>query len=348
VCVAACDATVFDIADRETPADAQVRAAADASADAKTAESSASSDKPADADGGRAGAAAAIDASPPKETGGNSVPDASLDAAVGGGSASDAAAAGNGSSATAGSGSAAGNGSAGADQGGRGGPDAEPLQTPSCPTRSPEPGTSFCYDFEQGIKGPDGGDAFFLWETPGNPTPSALTTQEQPVGSGDHVLFASPPLTGGYPSSTIGHDTLRFSRALAEFDFWANPTLLNVDKDVVFFRYLPDENDFEHVTQLIFRRGEAHLRMEDGSGKNHTLARAPSPTDKTHVSVLLDRSSTCQVHVYFDDSLMVSSDPVRCAADGQKGFVEYGLVILDGSRETLSALYDNIALGVAE
>jgi hypothetical protein len=289
--------------------------------------------------------------------GGNEAPDAMVVSdsgtpAAGGSVGIDAGRAGNGSpdsgapaagsGGTSGSGAGGTSGAAGADAG-SGGPELGTLRAPSCPSAPANPGGTFCYDFEQGHKGPEDGQTYWLWDTPELPAETELTTREQP---GNHVLFASPRLTDMYPSATIGHDTQRFSRALVEFDFWANGNLLAVDEEVVIFRYVPDERDFSRVTNLILLRGEAYLQLEDGSSNNVPLARAPAADDKTHVSIVLDRSSTCSVQIYFDGQRVVATDPVMCAPDGEVGFVEYGLVMLERSPESIDALYDNIALGL--
>jgi hypothetical protein len=369
--IVACDPSVFDIprdGDRgdsqaadagalstdSGPRQAEVRAGAGAGASAGAGAGAAGKRATVAANGGDSGTPAAGGAAGSSFGGIGSAPDAGNEpepeTTGGAGQLAETGGSG-GAAANGGSGAAAaGNGSAGAAASGAGGVDSVPdlgaLSAPSCPSMPAGPGDAFCYDFEQGHKGPLGGEVYLLWDTPDMPAETELAALEQPLDSGNHVLFASPRLGTSYPSATIGHDTHRFARALVEFDFWANDALLNVDGEVVIFRFVPDERDFNHVTNLILRRGQALLHLEDASFRDLPLTRAPSAADKTHVSVVLDRSSTCSVQIYFDAEQVLSSEAVTCAPDGEVGFVEYGLVVLGDQAEPIEARYDNIALGL--
>jgi hypothetical protein len=239
------------------------------------------------------------------------------------------------------SGSAAVAGGAGA--GGNGGAAGALPGSIVCPKRPTDAGDGFCYDFENGVLGPNAGDDYELWYTPDVFTSAELSTEQRPAGSSNNVLRAAPPSVGEYPSATLGRDIPTFARARIEFDIIANDTLVNSSSDVVWFRFLPNGADFDQLTQLIFRSGQALVRAE-GSSAYQVLQRSPR-TDgtSTHIGIVLDRRGPCRVEVYFDSQLVGSAPEAPCIS-GTQGFVEYGLVVLQPLSTSVQAYYDNIAL----
>ncbi|MET0387200.1 MAG: hypothetical protein ABW321_14625 [Polyangiales bacterium] len=213
---------------------------------------------------------------------------------------------------------------------------------PTCPLRPTEPLQAFCYDFEGGVKGPNDGEDFWLWHTPEPYTSAELDAIEWPAGSGNHVLQAVPPGVGEYSSATLGHDVMPLTRARVELDVWLDASLLATDTDVVFFRYVPNGEDFDRLTMLFASRGQLYLRTESGPTL-YPFMRVPAAGERTHVSVVLDRSSACQVSVYFGAELVAQSAAEPCVDAPTGSFVEYGLVALGPLAGQVSAYYDDIA-----
>jgi hypothetical protein len=238
------------------------------------------------------------------------------------------------------SGAAAAGGRAGSS--GNGGASGAPAST-ACPKRPNGLADGFCYDFEQGVEGPNGGADYELWYTPDLFTSAELSIEQRPTGFNNNVLRTAPPMVGEYPSATVGRDTPTFAHARVEFDIIANDTLVNSASDIAWFRFLPNGEDFDRLTQLVFRRGQALVRAE-GSSDYRVLQHLPR-TDgtSTHVSIVLDRRGPCNVAVYFDSEPVGSALEAPCIADKQ-GFVEYGLVVLQPLRAPVQAHYDNISV----
>lgn len=212
-----------------------------------------------------------------------------------------------------------------------------------CPRAPTEGDESFCYDFESGVNGPRDGEVYDLWTTPEVTPANQLSVVGLPANSQNHVLQTLPSLAATEASAAVSHSTRQFDMATVEFDFWANDALVQVSEEVSWFRYVPVDGNYEHVVSLVFRRGQAQLRSEDGRTTS-ALSRLPQTNGMpTHIKVQLDRRSPCHTEVWMDDDLVAGADESECSM-GRIGFVEFGLVMLDSSSDRVTAYYDNVSL----
>jgi hypothetical protein len=215
---------------------------------------------------------------------------------------------------------------------------AEPKRCPRFPSDHDE---SFCYDFESGVRGPNNGDTYDLWPTPERPLDSQLTTAEQPGLTQDHVLLTVPESYGGETPATISHSVRHFDSATVTFELWANEALVQASEAVSCFRFVPIDENYTQVIALYFRRGQGVLRSE--SGDEYPLSKLPR-TDgtPTHVSVHMERRSSCSTEVRFDGESVASAPPGACALE-RESFVEFGLYMGERDSGEMRAYFDDIA-----